>query len=79
MRGDSSLGFVFLDPSLLLSGGAIRVLFFVCFVVLGFFEKSGFCFVVGLSVERVLFLQERSRRGEERRGEFEEGDWVRGE
>jgi len=43
-------------------------------VVLGFFEKSGFCFVVGLFVERVLFLQERIRRGE-----FEEGDWVRGE
>lgn len=74
MRRDSSLWFVFLDPSLLLSGGAIRVLFYVCFVVLGFFEKSGFCFVVGLFVERVLFLQERIRRGE-----FEEGDWVRGE
>ncbi len=70
MRRDSSLGFLFLDPSLLLSGVAIRVLFYACFVVLGFFEKRGFCFVVGLFVERVLFLQERSRRvGEESRGE----------
>jgi hypothetical protein len=46
------------------------------FCGVGVFEKTGFCFVVGLFVERVLFLQERSRRGEERRGE--EGDWVSG-
>ncbi len=37
------------------------------FCGVGVFEKSGFCFVVGLFVERVLFLQERSRRGEERK------------
>jgi len=37
------------------------------FCGVGVFETSGFCFVVGLFVERVLFLQERSRRGEERK------------